>query len=62
MTIDWDNVISVQEAAEFSGRAKTTLINNIKNGIFKEGIDCKKIGNSWAFDKRSIEKYYNKKD
>lgn len=56
--IEWDNIISVQEAVEVSGRERSTLVRNIENGIFVEGIDCKKIGPIWVFDRRAIEFFY----
>lgn len=60
--INWDKIISVQEAVKITGRAKETLIGNIKNGVFKENIDCKKIGNSWRFDRDVVEEYYRNID
>ena len=50
--------MSMSEVCSTYGKEKSTVARNIKNGIFVEGIDCKKIGTSWAFDKRRMEEIY----
>lgn len=56
----FDDLISLKEASKLFGKAESTLKTNIKNKKFKNGVDCKKFGNSWVFDLKALEREYNK--
>jgi len=56
--MDWDNLISLKEAAELYNRDESTLRRAISNGLLKEGIDCKKFGKQWVILRSSMERVY----
>ena len=56
--MDWDNLISLKEAAELYNRDESTLRRAISNGLLKEGTDCKKFGKQWVILKSSMERVY----
>ena len=56
--MDWNNLISLKEAAELYNRDESTLRRAISNGLLKEGIDCKKFGKQWVILKSSMERVY----
>lgn len=60
--MNWDELISLKEAAELFDREESTLRRAISNGILKEGIDCKKFGKQWVILKSSMEKIYGDKE
>lgn len=55
---DWDRFISISDAAAEYGKRITTLRNNIRSGLFEEGVDCVKFGKVWIFDKKALDKVY----
>ena len=56
--MDWDNLISLKEAAELYNRDESTLRRAISNGLLKEGIDCKKFGKQWVILRSSMDRVY----
>lgn len=58
----FEGLISLKSASIKFNKAESTLKGNIKNGKFKEGIDCKKFGKQWIFDTKALEREYKKKD
>ena len=56
--MDWDNLISLKEAAELYNRDESTLRRAISNGLLKVGIDCKKFGKQWVILRSSMERVY----
>lgn len=54
----FDSYIDIKEASKLFNKAESTLRLNIKNGKFKEGIDCKKFGNSWIFSIDALVREY----
>ena len=55
----FEKLISLSEAAKKYGRHENTLRTMIVRGNFKEGIDCKKFGTVWVFDKDRLDQYYS---
>lgn len=51
-------VMSLKEACKRIGIKESTMRVNIRNGKFKKGEDCVKIGNSWIFKKESLIREY----
>lgn len=60
--MNWEELISLKEAAEAYGRDESTLRRAIINGILQEGIDCKKFGKQWVILKSSMERIYGDKE
>ena len=56
--MNWDNLVSLKEAAELYNRDESTLRRAISNGLLKEGIDCKKFGKQWVILRSSMERVY----
>lgn len=56
--MNWDDLISLKEAADLYNRDESTLRRAISNGLLKEGIDCKKFGKQWVILKSSMERVY----
>lgn len=54
------DLISLQDAAKLYNKQDGTLRMNIKNGFFKEWEDCIKLGTTWVFDRKALEKKYGK--
>lgn len=55
---DWEQLLSLKEAAEQYGREESTLRRAISNGLLIEGQDCKKFGKQWVILKSSMERVY----
>ena len=60
--MNWDDLISLKEAAELFERDESTLRRSINNGILQEGIDCKKFGKQWVILRSSMERIYGDRD
>lgn len=56
--MNWNELLSLKEAAELYNREESTLRRAISNGLLKEGIDCKKFGKQWIILKSSMERVY----
>ena len=56
--MDWNELLSLKEAAEQYNREESTLRRAISNGTLVEGIDCKKFGKQWVILKSSMERVY----
>ena len=56
--MDWNELLSLKEAAELYNREESTLRRAISNGLLKEGIDCKKFGKQWVVLRSSMERVY----
>lgn len=56
--MDWNELLSLKEAAELYNREESTLRRAIANGLLVEGIDCKKFGKQWVILRSSMEKVY----
>lgn len=55
----FEGLISLADAAKLYNKQDGTLRMNIRNGKFKEGIDCMKFGTVWVFDKDALEREYS---
>lgn len=55
-----EEVMTLKEASEAYNKASNTLRINIKQGKFKEGVDCKKSGGTWIILKSSLDREYKK--
>ncbi|MGL5718042.1 MAG: helix-turn-helix domain-containing protein [Paraclostridium sp.] len=53
-----DEVMTLGEAAATYGKADNTLRINIRQGKFKEGIDCRKSGGTWIILKSALDREY----
>lgn len=60
--MDWEELISLKEAAELFERDESTLRRAISNGILQDGIDCKKFGKQWVILRSSMERIYGDKE
>lgn len=56
--MNWNELLSLKEAAEQYNREESTLRRAISNGTLVEGIDCKKFGKQWVILKSSMERVY----
>ncbi len=56
--MDWNELLSLKEAAELYNREESTLRRAISNGLLKEGIDCKKFGKQWVILRNSMDRVY----
>ncbi len=56
--MDWNELLSLKEAAELYNREESTLRRAISNGLLKEGIDCKKFGKQWVVLRSSMDRVY----
>ncbi|VFD48935.1 Uncharacterised protein [Clostridioides difficile] len=57
---NFSNFISLSDASKKYNKAESTLKQNIKNGKFVEGVDCRLFGKSWVFNIDSLEREYSK--
>ena len=57
-TINWEYLISLTDAGKKYNRSNKTLNKNLLNGMFVDGIDCKKIGKTWILDDRRLQDIY----
>ena len=57
---NWNELLSLKEAAEQYGREESTLRRAIKNGLLVEEKDCKKFGKQWVVLRSSMERVYVK--
>ncbi|WP_143316852.1 helix-turn-helix domain-containing protein [Clostridium sp. HBUAS56017] len=55
---NWDDLLSLKEAADKYGREESTLRRAISNGKLVEGVDCKKFGKQWVILDSSMERIY----
>lgn len=53
----FDGLISLKDVAEILGKDESTIRKYIKNGRFKEGVDCSKFGKQWVFDLERIKDF-----
>ena len=60
MNKKFEGLISLADASKLYGKKDGTLRMNIRNGFFKEGIDCMKFGTTWIFDIDALENKYGK--
>ena len=51
-----DEVVTLKEATKLISESEITLKEYIKSGKLKEGIDCKKCGETWLILKSSLYK------
>ncbi|WP_234875818.1 hypothetical protein [Terrisporobacter petrolearius] len=51
-----DEVVTLKEATKLISESEITLKEYIKSGKLKEGIDCKKSGETWLILKSSLYK------
>lgn len=51
----FDKLLDVNEASERYNLTPQAIKSAIKTGKIKEGIDCKKFGNSWVFIRTSLD-------
>ena len=56
---NWDNLLSLADVDRIYGKDKSTIVRNISKGILIDGVDCKKVGNSWVIDKRRLDEIYS---
>lgn len=54
----FESFLSLKDACSLFNKAESTLKTNIKNGKFKEGVDCKKFGTTWVFNILALEREY----
>ncbi|MDB0519950.1 hypothetical protein C4R87_19200 [Clostridioides difficile] len=57
---NFSNFISLSDASKKYNKAESTLNQNIRNGKFVEGVDCRIFGKSWIFNIDALEREYNK--
>lgn len=62
MNDKFKGLISLADAAKLYNKKDCTLRLNIRNGFFKENIDCVKFGTTWVFDKEALIRAYNTKN
>lgn len=55
----WDMLIGRAEAEKRYGKQPGALRKAIEYGVFRDGIECKKIGNQWIFRVDALERQYN---
>ncbi|HBF4547302.1 hypothetical protein O0E53_18850 [Clostridioides difficile] len=55
---NFSNFISLSDASKKYNKAESTLKENIKNGKFVEGVDCRIFGRSWVFNVNALEREY----
>lgn len=60
--MNWEELISLKEAAELFECDESTLRRAISNEILQEGIDCKKFGKQWVILRSSMERIYGDKE
>lgn len=54
----FNNLLSLQEAADLFKKDSSTLRRAISSGRLVEGIDCKKFGKQWVISLDSMIKLY----
>lgn len=57
---NFSNFISLSDASKKYNKAESTLKQNIKNGKFVEGVDCRIFGKSWVFNIDALEREYTR--
>lgn len=58
--IDWDDLIDAKIASELFNKDASYFRFLVKTERLTEGVDCKKLGKTWIFSKKSLEKFFNK--
>lgn len=58
--VDWNNLVSSQEAAKIFGKNDSYFRKLANSGKLTENIDFKKFGTTWVFSLEALEKYFKK--
>lgn len=56
----FENLISLKDGAKIVNKEESTIRKHILKGVFAVGIDCKKFGKQWVFDKDALFSVYLK--
>ena len=57
--IPWNILLTKGEVIQKYEKSDSTIMRLIKQGVIRRGIDCFKVGNTWAFDARRLDFIFN---